>query len=986
MSAPLSMVGLGLQEFSPSILRGPHDTIVLDENNITAFPSSIDRNTTIRNLSLKSNKLTSIPAVIQQFTKLEDLDVDHNAITSISSDIGQCQSLRRAIFSSNKLSSMAIDGLYTLINLTVLDVSNNDIAEVPSDVGRLSNLLELRLNNNKIVSIHPGIGSLSKLSVLTLHSNNLAAIPAEIGSLPALTVLSLEGNPLQADLASAVAEGLPGVRRALSMRARPAAPVAPAAAAAAPPGPARPPVSDAMVSCIITIRSCKIAAKQRTRFSPDTYVEFNTPMLSRKTGVVSSSWEPAWQDANFQVQLPLSSPLTFNVKNKNTFSKDTLLGRCSTQLSDIMNQDVQLSLYPNEADTQNTCGTLTVTARLMASAAAPAMAFSPAPAPAPTPVSPPVASPAAVPSPASAAAAAQQPLPQGWEERRDPRGRVFYIDHNTRTTQWHRPVVDPLPTGWEARKDAQGRVYYVDHNTRTTTWRRPTAETQAEQARFNQGQSNMAQMMQNYANRTLSSVAIGAAQDDGGPLPSGWERRLSPNGRPYFVYHPARLTQWEDPRVAMKAAAPLPPGWEIRVNGEGRQYFVDHNTRTTTFVDPRTGQEPEAMNSPLYSRDFKYKLSIFRSRYCTLLQGPPSKVTISRTNVFQDSFNGIMAYQPRRSGFCDELKMRLFLQFAGEEGLDYGGVSREWFFLLSHEMLNPMYCLFQYTSNNYTLQINPASSVNPEHLHYFRFVGRVIALALFSGKFIDRGFSLPFYKQMLKKACTLKDLELIDSEYYNSLQWILDNNIEEACLGLTFSVDAEEFGDTREYELKAGGKDIEVTEENKAEYVQLVSQWRLVKRTEAQMNSFLKGFGEILPLDALQLFDEKELELLMIGLTEFNVDEWETNSIYKGGYTNTSKQVAWFWEVLRSWDNEKRARLLQFVTGSCRLPVGGFRELIGSNGNVQPFCIEKVGEAKMLPRSHTCFNRIDLPPYKTKAELEEKLTIAIEETEGFGLE
>ena len=76
-----------------------------------------------------------------------------------------------------------------------------------------------------------------------------------------------------------------------------------------------------------------------------------------------------------------------------------------------------------------------------------------------------------------------------------------------------------------------------------------------------------------------------------------------------------------------------------------------------------------------------------------------------------------------------DLRRRLYIVFRGEEGLDYGGPAREWFFQLSHQMLNPMYCLFEYAGeNNYMLQINPASSVNPEHLTYFRFVGRIIAM------------------------------------------------------------------------------------------------------------------------------------------------------------------------------------------------------------------------------------------------------------------
>lgn len=90
-------------------------------------------------------------------------------------------------------------------------------------------------------------------------------------------------------------------------------------------------------------------------------------------------------------------------------------------------------------------------------------------------------------------------------------------------------------------------------------------------------------------------------------------------------------------------------------------------------------------------------------------------------------------------------------------------------------------------------------------------------------------------------------------------------------------------------------------------------------------------------------------------------------------------------QFVKQSDNEKRARLLQFVTGTCRVPVGGFAELMGSNGP-QRFCIEKVGKESWLPRSHTCFNRLDLPPYKSFEQLVEKLTYAIEETDTFGQE
>lgn len=297
-----------------------------------------------------------------------------------------------------------------------------------------------------------------------------------------------------------------------------------------------------------------------------------------------------------------------------------------------------------------------------------------------------------------------------------------------------------------------------------------------------------------------------------------------------------------------------------------------------------------------------------------------------------------------------------------------------------------MYCLFEYADkNSYSLQINPASSVNPDHLSYFKFIGRFIAMALFHGKFIYSGFTLPFYKRMLGKNLVMKDIESIDPEFYNSLVWIRDNSIEECGLELHFAVDFEVLGQIRSHELKPGGTDIQVTEENKEEYVKLMTEWRFTRGQEEQTQAFLDGFNDVIPLEWLHYFDERELELLLCGMQEIDIDDWQRHTIYRH-YNRNSKQVLWFWQYVREgMDNEKRARLLQFVTGTCRVPVGGFAELMGSNGP-QRFCIEKVGKDNWLPRSHTCFNRLDLPPYKSYEQLVDKLSYAIEETEGFAQE
>ncbi|CAB1458846.1 unnamed protein product [Pleuronectes platessa] len=459
------------------------------------------------------------------------------------------------------------------------------------------------------------------------------------------------------------------------------------------------------------------------------------------------------------------------------------------------------------------------------------------------------------------------------------------------------------------------------------------------------------------------------------------EKRTDSTGRVYFVHHPTRSTQWEDPLTqGLLNEKPLPEGWEMRFTVDGIPYFVDHNRRSTTYIDPRTGKS-SLENGPqiTYVRDFKAKVQYFRF-WCQQLSMPQHiKISVTRKTLFEDSFQQIMSFN------AQDLRRRLWIIFPGEEGLDYGGVAREWFFLLSHEVLNPMYCLFEYAGkDNYSLQINPASYINPDHLKYFKFIGRFIAMALFHGKFIDTGFSLPFYKRILNKPLALKDLESVDPEFYNSLIWIKDNDIEECGLEMFFSVDKEILGEITTHDLKEGGGDMQVTEENKEEYIRLVAEWRLSRGVEEQTQAFFEGFNEVLPQQYLQYFDAKELEVMLCGMQEIDLADWQRNTIYRH-YARGSKQIVWFWQFIKEMDNEKRMRLLQFVTGTCRLPVGGYADLMGSNGP-QKFCIEKVGKENWLPRSHTCFNRLDLPPYKSYEQLKEKLMFAIEETEGFGQE
>ncbi|KAM4720217.1 E3 ubiquitin-protein ligase NEDD4-like isoform 4-T4 [Anableps anableps] len=545
-----------------------------------------------------------------------------------------------------------------------------------------------------------------------------------------------------------------------------------------------------------------------------------------------------------------------------------------------------------------------------------------------------------------------------------------------------------LPPGWEERKDAKGRTYYVNHNNRTTTWTRPIVQG----ANNIQVRRAVKDTLSNPQSPQLSPYSSPKSQHKTQQsfLPPGWEMRIAPNGRPFFIDHNSRTTTWEDPRLKYPVhmrnknsmepgeLGPLPPGWEERVHTDGRTFYIDHNTKTTQWEDPRL-QSP-AITGPAvpYSREFKQKYDYFRKKLKKPADIPNRfEMKLHRNNIFEESYRRIMSLKRP-----DVLKARLWIEFESEKGLDYGGVAREWFFLLSKEMFNPYYGLFEYSAtDNYTLQINPNSGLcNEDHLSYFKFIGRVAGMAVFHGKLLDGFFIRPFYKMMLGKQISLKDMESVDSEYYNSLKWILENDPTE--LDLRFCIDEDNFGQTYQVDLKPSGSDMVVTNENKKEYIDLVIQWRFVNRVQKQMNAFLEGFTELIPIDLIKIFDENELELLMCGLGDVDVNDWRQHTVYKNGYCPNHPVIQWFWKVVLLMDAEKRIRLLQFVTGTSRVPMNGFAELYGSNGP-QLFTIEQWGTPDKLPRAHTCFNRLDLPSYESFEDLREKLLMAVENAQGF---
>ncbi|BGP26526.1 E3 ubiquitin-protein ligase HUWE1 [Rhodotorula toruloides] len=413
--------------------------------------------------------------------------------------------------------------------------------------------------------------------------------------------------------------------------------------------------------------------------------------------------------------------------------------------------------------------------------------------------------------------------------------------------------------------------------------------------------------------------------------------------------------------------------------------FIDFTTAHSKILNTMVRNNPSLMsgsfavlvrNSSML--DFENKRSFFFSRLHDRSQRkrphyPTINLNVRRAHVFEDSFHVFN----RRSG--EEIKFgKLNVKFYDEEGVDAGGVTREWFGVLARQMFNPGYALFQpQAADSLTYQPNTSSAINENHLEYFRFVGRIIGKAIFDQRILEAHFSRSVYKHMLGKAVDHRDLESIDPEYYKSLVWMLENDIE-GIIDLTFSVERDEFGVMEVVDLIPNGRNIPVTNENKHDYVRRIADQRLSIEIKDQMDALLKGLYDVVSKDLLQIFSERELELLISGLPTLDVDDMRAHTDLVG-FSPSDPVVAWFWRAVRSFSQEERAKLLQFVSGSSRVPLEGFAALQGMNG-VTRFNIHKAGNNASLPTAHTCFNQLDLPVgYESYEHFRRQLSLAIHE-------
>ncbi|KAE8895185.1 hypothetical protein PF010_g728 [Phytophthora fragariae] len=351
---------------------------------------------------------------------------------------------------------------------------------------------------------------------------------------------------------------------------------------------------------------------------------------------------------------------------------------------------------------------------------------------------------------------------------------------------------------------------------------------------------------------------------------------------------------------------------------------------------------------------------------------------IERDNLLHNSCEQLLWATP------DQLHQSLRIKFANEPGVDAGGLVREWFTLMTKEVFDDTTGLFYRSGNGDGLMVNPASAeASVDHLMYYQAIGRFIGRALFEGILIDAHLALPVCKHLLGIPITFSDLEFVDNDLYKNLKWLRDNTGVES-LALDFTVNADQT--SKVVELVPNGSNIPVTEENKMEYINLRFRWIVATSISQQLGSLMQGLYSIIPKELLSVFDHQELELLICGIPDIDVLDWRTHTIYVG--ERDERAITWFWNIVNEFTNEQKARLLQFTTGSARVPVQGFKALTMNDGRICPFAIQCVTVDECLyPRAHTCFNRIDLPRYEAEKDLRIALSLVIQmEVTGFTIE
>lgn len=326
----------------------------------------------------------------------------------------------------------------------------------------------------------------------------------------------------------------------------------------------------------------------------------------------------------------------------------------------------------------------------------------------------------------------------------------------------------------------------------------------------------------------------------------------------------------------------------------------------------------------------------------------------------------------------EDLKKQLKIQFMGEEGIDEGGVKKEWFQLLVKELFDEKYGMFTSDQKNRLQWFSPASTDFSE----FELLGKVIGLAVYNGVILDMHFPSVVYKKLMGTKGTFEDLEQIDPDLSRGLKQLLEydevsagESVEEAFM-LNFRATYEVYGSLESQDLIENGGDTPVTATNRQEYVRLYTEFKLNGSIERQFDHFKRGFSRVCDSGIFRLFLPEELELLVCGSPILDFEQLEESTQYEG-YDKEDITVRNFWTVIHELPMDQKKRFLFFATGTDRAPIGGLAKI--------NLVIQKHGETNSLPTAHTCFSVVILPPTPDLDKMRRSMRIVLENAEGFGM-
>ncbi|KAF7678795.1 Ubiquitin-protein ligase E3A [Astathelohania contejeani] len=370
------------------------------------------------------------------------------------------------------------------------------------------------------------------------------------------------------------------------------------------------------------------------------------------------------------------------------------------------------------------------------------------------------------------------------------------------------------------------------------------------------------------------------------------------------------------------------------------------------------------------------KLSLQDSFFRSLFEGkisPYLYFKVNRNTIYGDTIKFFAKLTEK------DAKKQIRITFIGEEGVDSGGIRKEYFQLLSEQITNNDR-LFDVQNNVLWIKMdrNSDTKLSSELLMEYEIIGKIIGIAFYNDIVLNIPFPKYFFKMLLKKTPEFKDLiDIYPDEYHSLCQLLKYNNDELKALEQNFVVPYLVEGKGFHHCLIENGEKTFVNADNINLFVQKYTEFLLIISIKDKLNSIKKGFHSVIKLKSINDFHSNELEKIIMGTEYIDVDAIKKYAQYSG-YSDNDPMVKYFWDIFKDYSIEDKKKLLQFITGNDRIPISGPE-------SINMIIIRNGCDTDRLPSSQTCFNTILIPEYSSKEKLKSKLDSAISMTKGFYL-